>query len=279
MRLLFLSILSFCCYFSLLAQTAVNQTSIAFHTTMKPGVVYRQNMQTETSLALNYDSMSQELKDALQNNPAIENAKKMQVMMETEARCGKPDAGTGIMPIRMTVTKDSGSMIATVLPVGSNFYGHVSPGKMPVFDSTDISGGTQTQAMLDMMKNISVSVALPDTTMSVGQTYTQVIPIDIPTGAMKLKMVMTQAFTLKGYSKDTAGFDIVVKGTLDVGGAEVPITGTAEGVGHMIYNRKESYPTYTRLSLKMRIAVSQAGNVMHMEVGSKQLIQCVIVKE
>ena len=194
-------------------------------------------------------------------------------------RCGKPDAGTGVMPVRMTVTKDTGGMIAEVLPVGTTFYGHVSPGKMPVFDSTDIKGGTEMQTMLATMKNVSVGIAFPDTTLSVGQTYTQVIPIDIPNGGMNMKMLMTQAYTLKGFSADTAGFDIAVKGTLDMGGASLPITGTAEGEGHMVYDRKASYFTGTQLYIKMTMVMNQGGNVMHVVVGVNQLIHCDISKE
>ena len=276
MRPLFLLTLSCCCcYFSLSAQTP-----IVFHATMKTGTVYRQTMQMDMNIALNYDSMSQELKDALKNNPNAPNTfKKMGMLMESDTRCGKPDAGTGVMPVRMTVTKDTGAMIADVLPVGTTFYGRVSPGKMPVFDSTDLKGGTQMQTMLAMMKNISAGIAFPDTTLSVGQTYTQVIPIDMPGGGMNMKMLMTQAYTLKGFSADTAGFDIKIKGTLDLGGANLPITGTAEGEGHMIYDRNDNYFTGTQMYMKMIMVVNQGGNVMHMVIGMNQLVHCDIRKE
>jgi hypothetical protein len=246
---------------------------------MKTGTVYRQTMQMEMTVALNYDSMSQELKDALKNNPNASNTdKRMGMLMESETRCGKPDAGTGVMPVRMTVTKDTGAA-ADALPVGTTFYGHVSPGKLPVFDSTDMQAGEQMQAMLAAVKNISIGIALPDTTLSVGQTYTQVIPIDIPGGGMNMKMLMTQAYTLKGFSADTAGFDIAVKGTLDMGGASLPITGTAEGKGHMVYDRNANYFTGTQLDMKMTMAINQGGNVMHVVVGMNQLIHCDISKE
>jgi len=275
MRPFFLLTLSFCCYFSLSAQT-----SIAFHATMKTGSVYRQTMQSETTITLNYDSMSQELKDALKSNPEAGNTvKKLQILMESEMRCGKPDAGTGVMPVRMTVTKDTGAMIAEVLPVGTNFYGHVSPGKLPVFDSTDIKGGTEMKSMLAAMKNISAGIAFPDTTLSVGQTYTQVIPIDMPGGGMNMKMLMTQAYTLKSFSADTAVFDIKIKGTLDLGGAEAPITGAAEGEGYMVYDRNVNYFTGTQLYMKMMLVINQGGNVMHLAIGVNQLIHCDISKE
>jgi hypothetical protein len=131
----------------------------------------------------------------------------------------------------MTMTRDTGAMIADVLPVGTTFYGHVIPGKMPVFDLTDRKWGTQMQTMLAVMKNISAGIAFPDTTLSVGQTCTQVVPIDVPGGGMNMKMLMTQAYTLKGFSADTAGFDIKVKGTMDMGGANMPITGNQQGIG------------------------------------------------
>ena len=144
---------------------------------MKTGSVYRQTMQMDMNIALNYDSMSQELKEALKNNPNASNTiKKMGMLMESETRCGKPDAGTGVMPVRMTVTKDTGAMIVDALPVGTTFYGHVSPGKAPIFDSTDLKAGEKMQAMLAAVKDISVGIALPDTTLSVGQTYTQCDP-------------------------------------------------------------------------------------------------------
>lgn len=276
MRPLFLLTLSFCCcYFSLSAQN-----SITFHATMKTGTVYRQTMQMETTVALNYDSMSQELKDALKNNPNAPNTfKKIGMLMESEARCGKQDAVTGVMPVRMTVTRDTGAVIAEVLPVGTTFYGHVSPGKLPVFDSTDMKAGDQMQTMLATIKNVSAGIAFPDTTMSVGQTYTQVIPIDLPGGGMNMKMLMTQAYTLKGFSADTAGFDIAIKGTLDMGGASLPITGTAEGGGHMVYDRNVNYFTVTQLDMKMKMAINQGGNVMHLVVDVNQLIHCAISKE
>lgn len=276
MRHLFLITFSFCCcYFNLSAQNA-----IAFHATMKTGSVYRQTMQMDMNIALNYDSMSQELKEALKNNPNAPNTiKKMGMLMESETRCGKQDAGTGVMPVRMTVTKDTGAMIVDALPVGTTFYGHVTPGKAPIFDSTNMMAGEKMQAMLAAVKNISVGIALPDTMLSVGQTYTQVIPIDMPGGGMNMKMLMTQAYTLKGFSADTAGFDIKIKGTLDMGGASMPITGTAEGDGHMVYDRNANYFTGTQLNMKMIMAINQAGNVMHVVIGINQLAHCDISKE
>jgi|GEM_PF-3906881 len=276
MRSLFLLTFSFCCcYFSLSAQN-----SIAFHATMKTGTVYRQTMQSETTITLTYDSMSQQLKEAFQNNPNMaQPVKKIQVLIESETRCGKPDAGTGVMPVRMIVTKDTGAMITNVLPAGTTFYGHVSPGKLPVFDSTDLKVGAEMQTMLATMKSLGVGIAFPDTTLSVGQTYTQVIPIDLPGGGMNMKMLLTQAYTLTGYTADTAGFDIRIKGTLDVGGANLPVTGAAEGEGHMVYDRKVNYFTGTQFYLQMMLVVNQGGNVMHVGVGVNQFIRCDISKE
>jgi hypothetical protein len=276
MRHLFLITFSFCCcYFNLSAQN-----SIVFHATMKTGSVYRQTMQMDMNIVLNYDSVSQELKDALKNNPNAANTnKKMGMLVESETRCGKQDAGTGVMPVRMTVTKDTGAMIVDALPVGTTFYGHISPGKLPIFDSTDMKAGEQTQAMLATMKNISGGIVLPDTTLSVGQTYTQVIPLDLPGGGMNMKMLMTQVFTLKGFSADTAGFDVKIKGTLDMGGASLPITGTAEGEGHIVYDRHADYFTVTQLDTKIMMAVNQGGNVMHVVIDVNQLIHCNINKE
>jgi hypothetical protein len=275
MRCLFLLTLCGCGYFGSYAQN-----SIVFHTMMKTGVVYRQTMQSETNIVLNYDSMGQEMKNALQNNPVMENMlKKQRMLVEAEARCGQPDAGTGIMPVRMKVTRDTG-IISQALPVGTTFFGHVSPGKLPVFDSTDMAGGEQAQSMLAAMKNIGLQVSLPDTTMSVGQSYTQVTPIDLPTGAgMNLKMIMTQTYTLRDFSADTAGFDIKVTGVMDMSGGEVPVSGRAAGEGHLTYDRKNNYPTDSQLSLIMVMGISQGVYTVRMEVRSSQLSHCVISKE
>ena len=276
MRSIFLLTLSFCDYYS----GGYGQTAISFHTVMKTGNVYRQTVQTETTIALNVDDLSQELKDAIQNNPMTANMfKKQQMLIETETRCGQPDTVTGLIPVRMKVTRDTGVMIAEVLPVGTSFYGHVSPGKLPVFDSTDIKGGTQMQSMLARMKNISAGIAFPDTTLSVGQTYTQVIPIDMPGGGMNMKMLMTQTYTLTGFSADTAGFDVKVKGTLDTGAAELPITGAAEGEGHLVYDRKNNFPTDNQLNVLMAMVITQGGNSMRMDIHSNQLTHVVISKE
>jgi hypothetical protein len=275
MRCLFLLTLCGCFYFGSDAQN-----SIVFHTMMKTGVVYRQTMQSEMNIVLNYDSMSQEMKEALQNNPAMENMlKKQQMLIEMETRCGQPDPGTGIMPVRMKVTRDTG-IIAQALPVGTTFFGHVSPGKLPVFDSTDMAGGGQTQSMLAAMKNMGLQVSLPDTTMSVGQTYTQISPIDFPAAVgMKLKMDMTQIYTLKGFSADTASFDVKVTGVMDMSGGEVPITGRAAGEGHLTYDRKNNYPTDGQVSLIMVMGISQGAYTLRMEIRSTQLSHCVISKE
>ena len=247
---------------------------------MKTGTVYRQTMQMEMVVALNYDSMSQELKDAVKNNPNVSNTdKRTGMLVESEMHCGKPDAGTGLMPVRMTVTRDTGAMIADALPVGTTFYGHLGPGKLPIFDSTNMQAGEQTQTMLATMKNISGGIVLPDTTLSVGQTYTQVIPLDLPGGGMNMKMLLTQAYTLKGFSADTARFDITIKGTLDLGVATMPITGTAEGKGHMVYDRNADYFTSTQSDTKIMIVINQGGNVMHVVVGVNQLMHCNIIKE
>jgi hypothetical protein len=66
---------------------------------------------------------------------------------------------------------------------------------------------------------------------------------------------------------------------LDMGGANLPITGTADGQGHIVYDRNANYFTGTQLYMKMTMVINQGGNVMHVVVGINQLAHCDISKE
>jgi hypothetical protein len=276
MKLLSLLTLSLCCY------VAEAQGPIAFHMYLKPATVYQETMQRTMKLSFNYDSADASIKQAMENNPQIATLSKPQAnLMETAIHCGKVGAG-GTMPVWMEVTQDTGAMVAAALPAGTMFYGKVHPGKLPEYDSVSAGvSGEQKEALLKVIQSVAAQIALPDTTLSVNQSYTQLMAIDIPAGPMQLKMNFTMIYTLRGYSADTAGFDIQVKGTLGIDGQStpVPITGGAEGWGHLVYDRKGNYYQYMRTVMTMNMDMKQAGMGMTIAAHSDEARHCIVRPE
>jgi len=250
MRLTLLFTLFLCC----VAVSTQAQTTIPFHVYIKPGTVYREKIVQTMHMTFNLDSVPDAVRDAIQNAGAAK--KTMESYMEMETHSGKRQ-GDGTTPIRMQVINDTGAT-AAALPIGTTFYGHAGSSGMPVFDSIDLKGqDEQKQAILSMIKKISGQVVLPDTVLAIGASYTQTMPLVIPMGPMSMKMNIAQTYTLKSVSADTAGFDIKMKASFEGAGTDIPLTGGGDGWGHMVYDRKNNYPTDMEMMLTMNIAVKQ----------------------
>ena len=252
------------------------QTAIHFHVYIKPGTVYREKIVQTVHTTFNLDSVPEAVKDAIQSAGAAN--KTIVTYLEMETHSGKRQAG-GTIPIMMKVVNDTGA-IAGTLPVGTTFYGHARSSGMPVFDSIDLKGlGEQRQQVLSMIVKLSGQVLLPDTALAIGASYTQITPLVIPIGPMSMKMSISQTYTLKSVSADTAGFDIKMKASFEGAGSDIPVTGGGDGWGHMVYDRKNNYPRDLEMKMTMNVAVKQGEVNMKIVMQTGTTRHCTISPE
>jgi hypothetical protein len=268
--------LFFCCVYS--GDQA--QTKVALSLTLKPGYLYREIFAQKLMTTFNLDSCSQEMKDAMRDAGFVSNVPKTtQTLMESEMHCGKPQ-DDGMMRVRKRITRNTDSATAKALPVGTTFYGKAKNGGLPLFDSIDAQVPTgQKEIILSTIQKISTQIFLPDTVLSLGESYTQTMPVDIPIGGMNMKMIITQTYTLRGFSADTAGFDIKMKATIDVAGAPLPLTGGGGGVGHMTYDRKNNFTSDLKMDGTISMAIQQGDLNMKLAVNTIQSWHCIIGRE
>jgi len=59
----------------------------------------------------------------------------------------------------------------------------------------------------------------------------------------------------------------------------MPITGGAEGWGHLVYDRKSNYYQYMRTVMTMRMDMKQTGMGMSLIVDSDEARHCIVRSE
>ncbi len=183
--------------------------------------------------------------------------------MTNDTKTGANGANNGF-PLTMTFKFDelnvnlNGKEIPVPIPATAsamNIYGHVGADGKLMADS--IGGNkmkdTSQQKISTMMNSFQQRVNFPDRPLHIGDTFTQDMPMGIPVGA-NIKMDAKTTYKLVNISNGNAFFDVTqsMNMAIPVKGQAINITGS--GMGKMVYDINNSFPTDFKSNMNMKIA-------------------------
>lgn len=245
------------------------QQAIQFSVKYLPMHNYATSFKMDMDMNMNLadSAMAKAMKDAGQPSSMLMKMNMATVIdMATKAQDAKKD-------IPFTITYNdvaiSGSMNGQSLPIpdaglkGAGFLGHYSSQTKKI-GIDGVQGGT-----LDAAKKAAAEVQLsqifnqytfPDTTLKIGDKFTQDVPMSIPTAAGNADVITKVTYTLKEIKANQAIFDLsqVVDMTMNIPQAgEMVMKGA--GKGSMVYDIAEKFPVNTNISMDFAFKMNAGG--------------------
>lgn len=137
----------------------------------------------------------------------------------------------------------------------TTIYGHVgADGKLKA-DSLNGNNlrDTAEQKVSQLLNTIHNKIKFPDHPLRVGDTFVQEIPLNIPIANNNPKVDIKATYKLVSINNGKAYFDILQNGNITVNVKEVNLVITGTGMGKMVYDIKNTYPTNYKTDLDLKV--------------------------
>lgn len=245
-----------------------------------PQLIYNQTVSQKIHMVLTYggnDSAMSILKEKGISNPVI---------IDRETRMNAI-VTTGIfntenrMPVQLEFVKTEDKDGNPIIRAGTKMIGTAAKDKLPVFDSI-VSDNMDKEVKEDFLKsfqNMLSQFSLPDKKMAVGNTFSQVTPINLPIGPIACKMILTTTYKLISLNDSLANFNMNIKYSMDMNSDELAATGGGTGSGIMIFDRINEYPLKYGSDFTMDLVSNKNSLSMHAVLNSSSLNECTISKK
>lgn len=249
----------------MLSFTLSAQEKITFVTGYSPNTIYEQNIsniiQTEMLFSGNPEII--EYIEAEQGNPTINEERQLQVLTIVTGS----EASTGFFPFFMEFM----GMQNELIPDGTRIYGRL---KFPaIFDFDSVSGTQldheQQRFFLQGMQDLIRQFPFPNRALAIGDTFSEITPIEMPMGEMAVKMNILTLYKLQRIENGEAVFSIKQElqasmNMTDLDEEDIDMTGT--GLGIMHYDMENKFITYNEMSFIMNFSFDVKETDVNIEV-------------
>ncbi|HAP01431.1 MAG TPA: hypothetical protein DCQ93_05835 [Bacteroidetes bacterium] len=210
--------------------------------------VHEQNFHTEVTYIGSKEFLKRLRKKKIKN-PSIAESKEI---VKATFNSGAMDADS-IFPITLKFVNTSNSSGKKVVPDGTTIYGKCKCGELPKIDSVVSSLLTADfkKTMANNIQNIFDQINLPSKTLKTGEEFSKEAPLSIPFGSTTLDIIITTTYKLINVSHDSAFFDIKQVFTVKSVLAGNNLTATGSGSGVMIYDIKNMFYSYYKVTYAM----------------------------
>ena len=139
--------------------------------------------------------------------------------------------------------------------LGQTIYGRYSlDGKMQIDSMSGKSMDDQFKnSIKTVIDNLVNQIHFPDKPLSIGETFTQQVPFNLPLGGMNMQFNIQIIYKLISIDKESAYFDIDESLNFDMStqkdGKTMQGDGTGKGDGKLVYNIANNFPTSMNTNL------------------------------
>lgn len=225
-----------------------------------PEMSYHQIVEQSSETELHYIA-SLEILEKLKNQ-GVENPTlgKTLMLMESVFKTGKI-AKDGYFPVTIEFLKSTNSDNKTIIPDGTLIYGKASASTMPKLDSIvakDLDASFKS-TLLQTMQSMFSQIALPESKLKIGESFTQETPLSIPIAGISFDMKITTIYKLISMTNQIANFDIEQKYTMNVlvSESQYNITADGGGTGKLIYDIPNHFSTGFKLDIGLNFDLKQ----------------------
>lgn len=257
-------------FFALVSQSIYAQQKIQFTVKYLPMHNYATSFKMDMDMNMNIgdSTVAKALKDAGQPASML-----MKINMVTDLNLSTQaqDAKKNV-PLTMTYNDVtiSASMNGQTIPVpqtdlkGLAYLGHYSnETKKLAIDgmqggSLDATKKATAEAQLAQIFN---QYSFPDTTLKIGDTFEQTMPMTVPTAAGNTEVITKIKYTLKEIKANEAIFDMTQTADATVNipqaGGDMVMKGT--GIGNMVYDIAGKFPVRSTINMDFAFKMSVQG--------------------
>jgi len=111
---------------------------------------------------------------------------------------------------------------------------------------------TSAQMILKLLGTIRNEIKFPDHPLLVGDSFTQDVPINIPTAGSNISLAIKIVYKLAKIADGKAFFDVDQKMDMQIPVKQSSVTLTGTGSGNLVYNTKENVPTDFKSTLNIK---------------------------
>lgn len=230
---------------------SMNAQEVNFKPGFKPGTTYTQTAAQVNAIEMLYEGNDEPMKQESSST------------VTTTTQVGK--LANNEMPFVMSMQLDENDEGAAMLN-GTKILGKVKDGK-PVFETVDAPNmpediKTMVKGMLEQGMS---SVLLPAKKLKVGESFVHETPMEIPLGAVTMKMKDVATYKLLKVEGRKAFFNInhIVSMEANIEGQDMK--GSGSGKGEMVYDMDQNYPVGHNAEISMEMAFVAQGMELRMK--------------
>ncbi|NQV51880.1 MAG: hypothetical protein HQ500_01790 [Flavobacteriales bacterium] len=183
-------------------------------------------------------------------------------------------------PLEIHLLRSEGSTQGIRLPEGVRIYGSTTLLGMPRLDSlSDTGNGEEYEdALLVTMQGLFGQLKFPERQLVLGDTFTDIMPLDIPIAGFTMQLITKSHYTLIALSEEQATFDLVQSFTLDSDVSEFKAKASGLGTGELIYNIPNEFITTQASNMEMKMTMEFEAFSIHLDQGM-QFVQNVNITQ
>ncbi|OXA76637.1 hypothetical protein SAMN05444397_101123 [Flavobacterium aquidurense] len=225
-----------------------------------PQTSYKQVVEQSSDTELYYIA-SDEILEKLKNN-GVENPTltKSLTLIESVFKTGKIQKD-GNFPVVIEFLKTTNSENKSIIPNGTLIYGKASVSTMPKLDSVVSKEMDESfkKNLLQTVQSMFSQIALPEKKMKIGESFTQVTPLNIPLAGNSIDMEITTIYKLINMTDQIANFDIDQKYVAKIAFEEgkFNINANGNGNGKLVYDIPYHFATKFVLDIGLNFEVKQ----------------------
>jgi hypothetical protein len=145
-------------------------------------------------------------------------------------------------------------------------------GKMHVDSIPNAKTDVATQKMiLEMVNKMADRVKFPEKPMTVGESFTQDMPFELPIAGQGSQLNMKCIYKLTGIKGNEAYFDVAMSMDMSMINNKMPngsmtLKGTGQGTGTMVYLIDKNFPSQHATNFDMHMNMLMANMTMQMDM-------------
>lgn len=223
---------------------AQKKDEVVFRSQYKPETNYRNVMEMTSKNDITYlgsDEFISRLREAGVANPT----KSEQITIIKSAIQTNTSKDGKRFPIRMKITDATMNNVKNEVLNGITFVGSCGYTGLPKFDAIESSklSADEEASVLEIIQNTFTQLDIPETTVRVGDSFSQIRPFNLPMGDQKLAMDIKIDYKLISITNNTANFDLQIFYTFNIDGNNKTLSATGGGIGKMTYDVANFYIT------------------------------------
>ena len=263
--------------FALAAKPSIAQQQVLFKIKFSPNKTYTMEMTNDMK-------MEMDLPDSAMRSSVMAKGMKLPMhldMLQEMSITTRTGAGAADGRIPVTISYDK---VGTSVKMegkemkkpdnlaGMKIKGHVAKdGKLSVDEIEGNIAPEMKKSIENTVSQMLKSVNFPDKAMKIGDTFSQEMPMVIPTAAGTMSLVVKANYVLKEIKAKQAFFDYTQDISMDFKVDQGKSTASGSGAGRMIYDIPTNYITETTGDMKLDMTVAVGEMVMKINANGKTL--------